>query len=119
MAVPSPSPSCAFDHVAQEATDLAATVDWYRRTIPGCHVLYQDETWAFLDAAGVKLAFVRPGEHPAHLAWRVSAADLARLAAEHGQSIRPHRDHTRSIYLQTPTGQSIEFITYPAESPHA
>ncbi len=110
------STGCTFDHVAQQVPDIAAAVEWYRRTIPGCQVLYQDETWAFLDAAGAKLAFVRESDHPAHLAWRVSADDLARLAETHRQTVRTHRDRTRSFYLQTPAGQWIEFITYPVES---
>lgn len=108
--------TCTFDHVAQQVPDVAAAVDWYRRTIPGCRVLYQDPTWALLEAAGVKLAFVRQGDHPAHIAWRVSAEDLVRLAAEHQQTIRMHRDQTRSFYLQTSAGQWIELITYPDDA---
>jgi catechol 2,3-dioxygenase-like lactoylglutathione lyase family enzyme len=102
-----------FDHLAQEVPDIAAAVDWYMRVVPSTRVLYQDETWAFLDAAGVRLAFVRPEQHPGHLAWRVSPAELERLATEHGATIKPHRDGSRGFYLQDPAGNWIEFIVFP------
>jgi catechol 2,3-dioxygenase-like lactoylglutathione lyase family enzyme len=110
-------PVMTFDHVAQQVPDVAAAVAWYRRTIPGCDVLYQDETWAFVAAPGVKLAFIRQGDHPDHISWRVSEADLQRLAAEHGETIRTHRDGTRSFYLAAPGERWIEFIAYPASVP--
>ncbi len=102
-----------FDHIAQQVPDVAEAVAWYSRTIPGARVLYQDATWAFVEAAGVRLAFVLGDQHPSHIAWRVSEADLERLAAEHGQTIRAHRDQTRSFYLQAPGGQWIEVIAFP------
>jgi catechol 2,3-dioxygenase-like lactoylglutathione lyase family enzyme len=105
----------AFDHVAREVADIAAAVDWYMRVVPNTRILHQDETWAFLDAAGVRLAFVRPAQHPGHLAWRVSDAELKRLAAEHGATIKPHRDGSRGFYLQDPAGSWIEFIVFPPE----
>jgi catechol 2,3-dioxygenase-like lactoylglutathione lyase family enzyme len=100
----------AFDHVAQVVPNIAQAVSWYRDNLPGIQVLYQDETWAFVEAGGVKLAFVVRDQHPGHLAWRVSTAELERLAARHGKEIKPHRDGTRSFYLEAPGGQSIEII---------
>lgn len=110
--------SFAFDHVAQQVPDIAAAVAWYQRTIPNCRVLYQDESWAFVDAAGVRLAFVRKDQHPGHIAWRVDDAELERLAREFGREIRPHRDRTRSFYLEAPGGQWIEIISFPPDYPH-
>lgn len=101
----------AFDHVAQVVPDIAAAVAWYQKTLPNVRVMYQDATWAFLEAGGAKLAFVVRDQHPNHLAWRVSGAELERLAAEHGAEIKPHRDGTRSFYLESPTGQAIEIIS--------
>ncbi len=103
----------AFDHVAQQVPDVPAAVEWFCRTVPGGHVLYQDATWAFVEGGGVKLAFIRQGDHPDHIGFRVSAEELERLAALHGRTVRPHRDGTRSFYLQAPGGRWIEFITYP------
>jgi catechol 2,3-dioxygenase-like lactoylglutathione lyase family enzyme len=104
-----------FDHIAQQVPDIAAAVAWYQLTIPGCRVLYQDASWAFVEAAGVKLAFVQRDQHPGHLAWRVDDAELERLAKVHGKEIKPHRDGTRSFYLEAPGGQWIEIISFPAE----
>ncbi len=102
-----------FDHVAQEVPDIAEAVAWQTRTVPGSTVLYQDPTWALVQSGGAKLAFVLPGQHPSHLAFRVGAAELERLAAEHGVEIATHRDATRSIYLQGPGSLATEIITYP------
>ena len=102
--------SYRFDHVAQVVPDIAEAVDWYRHNLPGVAVLYQDATWALLDVGGVKLAFVVKDQHPQHLAWRVDNAELERLAALHGKEIKPHRDRTRSFYLEAPGGHWIEII---------
>ncbi len=105
-----------FDHVAQQVPDVADAVTWYQATLPDCRVLYQDPTWAFLLAGGVKLALIQQGHHPDHVAWRVTETELERLAAAHGQTIRTHRDHTRSIYVEAPGGRWVEFIAYPADA---
>lgn len=102
-----------FDHVAQQVPDVAAAIDWWRETIPATKVLYQDDTWGLIEAGGAKLAFVMADQHPGHLAWRVSAAELERLAARHAMAIHPHRDGTRSFYLEAPGGQAVEVIAYP------
>lgn len=108
--------SFTFDHVAQQVPDIAAAVAWYQKLLPTCEVLYQDESWAFLEANGAKLAFVRADQHPNHLAWRVSESELVALAEQYGAEIRPHRDGTRSFYLQAPGEQWLEIIAYPAET---
>jgi hypothetical protein len=102
-----------FDHVAQEVPDIAEAVAWQERTVPGTKILHQDPTWALVESGGAKLAFVLPGQHPSHLAFRVDAAELERLAAEHGAQIATHRDATRSIYLEGPGSLATEMITYP------
>ncbi len=101
-----------FDHVALVTPDIAGTVAWYVENIPGARVLFQDTTWAFVEAGGTKLAFVVRDQHPNHLAWRVSESELERLAAEKGKEVKPHRDGTRSFYLDGPNGQAIEIISY-------
>ena len=102
--------SYQFDHVAQIVPDIAEAVKWYSQTLPGVQILYQDKSWAFLDACGVKLAFVLQGKHPDHLAFRVDSAELERMAAERGKTIDTHRDKTRSFYLEAPGGKWIEII---------
>lgn len=99
-----------FDHVAQQVPDIAEAVEWYLRLLPGARALYQDESWAFVEANGTKLAFVKRDQHPQHLAWRVDNVELERIARQYGQEIATHRDKTRSFYLEAPGGQWIEII---------
>jgi catechol 2,3-dioxygenase-like lactoylglutathione lyase family enzyme len=105
-----------FDHIAQQVPDIAAAVDWYRATIPTTEVLYQDATWALIEAGGARLAFVTADQHPDHLAWRVTNAELDRLAAEHAAEIRRHRDASRSFYTEGPGNTVVEIVAYPNES---
>jgi catechol 2,3-dioxygenase-like lactoylglutathione lyase family enzyme len=102
-----------FDHIARQVPDIAAAVDWYRQMIPATDVLYQDPTWALIEADGVRLAFVTASQHPDHLAWRVTNAELERLAADYGVEIRPHRDASRSFYIDGPGETVIELVAYP------
>ncbi|MBA3328620.1 MAG: VOC family protein [Solirubrobacterales bacterium] len=106
-----------FDHVAQQVPDIAEAMAWWLAMVPGAQVLYEDETWGLLDAGGARLAFVLAAEHPDHLAWKVSPEELERLAAEHEREISPHRDGTRSFYLDGPGGHGVEMIAYPEELP--
>ena len=108
-----------FDHAAQVVPDIAEAVEWYLSVIPGARVLYQDSSWAFVEASGIRLAFVLRDQHPGHLAWRVSDALLEELASRHQKTIVPHRDHTRSFYLESPAGQSIEIISFPPDYPYS
>ncbi|MCW3006398.1 MAG: hypothetical protein JWP17_1024 [Solirubrobacterales bacterium] len=102
-----------FDHAAQQVPDIGAAIAWWREMLPQTTVLYEDATWGLIDAGGVKLAFVTADQHPDHLAWRVGSDELEELAVEHGLEIEPHRDGTRSFYLQAPGGQHVEIIAYP------
>ncbi len=99
-----------FDHAASVVPDIDEAVDWYVAALPGTKILYKDASWAFLDAHGARLAFVVKSQHPSHLAWRVSQADLELLAAQHGKSIDTHRDGTRGFYLKAPGGNVVEII---------
>ena len=110
-----PAVNFEFDHIAQVVPDIAEAVAWYQKTLPGTRVLYQDVTWGLIEAGGVKIAFVVRDQHPGHLAWRVSDDELERLAREMGKEIKPHRDRTRSFYLEAPGEQAIELISYPPD----
>ena len=102
-----------FDHVAQQVPDIGAAVAWWREFIPGTTVIFQDESWGPIEAGETKIAFVLASEHPNHLAWRVSGEELEALADRHQLAIHPHRDGTRSFYLDAPGGQSVEVIAHP------
>jgi catechol 2,3-dioxygenase-like lactoylglutathione lyase family enzyme len=102
-----------FDHVAQQVPDIAEALDWWQRMVPGARVLYADDTWGLLEAGGARLAFVMAGEHPDHLAFKVSGEELERLATERGAAIAVHRDGSRSFYVGAPGGRAVEVIAYP------
>lgn len=104
-----------FDHVAQQVPDIGEAVAWQLQAVPGSQVLHQDPSWALVESAGVKLAFVLPDEHPSHIAYRVDDDELERLAARHGATIAVHRDATRSFYLQGPGALQTEVISYPED----
>ena len=92
----------SIHHVAVSVTDIQAAVDWYMRTFQ-CKVSYQDDTWALLEFANVKLALVIPSQHPAHIAF-VSPE------AEKFGTLKPHRDGTRSCYVTDPSGNPVEIM---------
>ncbi len=105
-----------FDHIAQQVPDIAEAIEWYQKTIPSTNILYQDTSWGFIEVNGAKLAFVLKDQHPGHLAWKVSEADLEELAARWDKPIAKHRDNTRSFYLEAPGSCWIEIISYPPET---
>ncbi len=97
-----------FDHVAQQVPDIGEALAWWQRMVPGATVLYADDTWGLLEAGGARLALVMADAHPPHLAFEVSAAELERLAGEHGAEISTHRDASRSFYVEAPGGFTVE-----------
>ncbi len=101
-----------IDHVAVPSNDIKRSVTYYSETFGG-KVLYQDDTWAFLQMGDVKLAIVTPSEHPPHVALRVSADELERRHKETGATLDTHRDGTKGLYLKDPDGNAVELICYP------
>ena len=91
-----------IDHVAIPVADVATSVAWYRERFQ-CEVKYQDDTWALLAFANIRLALVIPAQHPAHLGF--VAPDAEKFGA-----LKTHRDGTRSCYVSDPSGNSIEML---------
>jgi catechol 2,3-dioxygenase-like lactoylglutathione lyase family enzyme len=89
-------------HVAIEVRDIASAVDWYTRTFH-CKLSYQDPTWAMVEFANLKLAFVLPGQHPPHIGF-------VHPEAERFGPLKPHRDGTRSTYVTDPAGNAVELL---------
>ena len=90
-----------MDHVAITVTNVAATVQWYQQKFH-CRVVYQDPTWALLEFANIRLAFVVSSQHPSHFAI---LGDPKRFGTP-----KPHRDGTTSVYIQDPEGNNIEIL---------
>lgn len=91
-----------IDHLAVVVEDLNATLDWYLQKFK-CSVLYRDQTWAMIEFANIKLAFVVPGEHPHHMC-------VVRPDANSFGSLKTHRDGTRSCYIQDPSKNILEIL---------
>jgi catechol 2,3-dioxygenase-like lactoylglutathione lyase family enzyme len=92
----------SIDHIAIPVENVAAALDWYKRTFH-CEVTYQDDTWAFLKFGNINLALVIPSQHPAHIAF------VSPEAGKFGV-LKLHRDGTRSCYVKDPAGNSIEIM---------
>ena len=101
-----------FDHVAINVSDVPASVEWYTKTL-GATVMYQDDTWAFLEAGGMRIALTVRRQHPAHMAFEVGP----RLPEGFLEKARRHRDGSISRYITDPDGNAIEWIYYPKTVP--
>jgi catechol-2,3-dioxygenase len=103
-----------FDHIALSSTNIAEDIEFYRSRFSKIGILYQDDSWAFLEVGGVKIALVSPGEHPPHIAFRVKSRELLeQMATANNTAVRIHRDRSESIYLNDPSGNAIEIVFYP------
>jgi len=102
-----------FDHMAVPSNDIPASIEWYKSRF-NAQVLYQDDTWAFLNVGGQKLALVTPQQHPPHVAYKVTEQQLADAAMQTDTKIDHHRDGTTGIYIYDPFGNAVELICYPA-----
>jgi catechol 2,3-dioxygenase-like lactoylglutathione lyase family enzyme len=89
-------------HVALSVENIAQAVEWYTRTFQ-CKISYQDDTWAMLDFANIKVALVVPSQHPAHIAFVSPEAEKFGV-------LKPHRDGTRSCYVKDPAGNALEIL---------
>lgn len=92
----------SIDHVAIPVEDVASSVEWYRRSFR-CDIRYQDDTWALLEFKNMRLALVIPSQHPSHIGF-VSPD------AETFGPLKTHRDGTRSVYINDPSGNSVEIL---------
>jgi catechol 2,3-dioxygenase-like lactoylglutathione lyase family enzyme len=101
-----------FDHVAVNAKNIAESVEWYSAKF-NATVLYQDQSWAFLQVGGTKIALITPQQHPPHLAMSVTEEALNDAARLEGKPVDGHRDGTKGIYIYDPSGNAVELICYP------
>lgn len=90
-----------IDHVAIKSLDIARDAEWYSKEF-GLGILYQDSTWALLEAEGACLALVTPGEHPPHFSFL--------MKGEVEEDCKKHRDGTYSKYIRDPSGNIVELL---------
>ena len=103
----SPKTLDTMDHVAVTVSSVAETVDWYRKHFQ-CKVAYQDETWALVEFANIRLAFVLSSQHPNHFA-------VLGDPSAYGEP-KMHRDGTSSVYIQDPNGNNVEILALDHDS---
>ena len=92
----------AIDHIAVTVKDIKESVAWYKAHF-NCQVSYEDQTWAYLEFANIRLAMVVAEQHPSHIGFQV------KNAAKYG-ALTSHRDGTRSVYIKDPAGNILEMV---------
>jgi catechol 2,3-dioxygenase-like lactoylglutathione lyase family enzyme len=92
----------SMDHIAIEVDDVKSAVAWYAERFQ-CLVGYQDDTWALLKFANIRLALVKRGQHRPHIGFK-------RPDAEKYGPLKMHRDGTRYVYLEDTAGNVVEFL---------
>lgn len=89
-------------HVALQVSDIDRAVSWYQERFR-CEVSWQDKTWALLTFANASLALVSSDQHPPHVAFTAPSA-------ERFGPLTPHRDGSRSVYMQDSEGNVVEAL---------
>ena len=92
----------SIDHIAIVVNNVKEAVAWYAERFQ-CRIDYQDDTWALLSFANIRLAFVTQGQHRPHIGFK-------RPDAESFGPLKPHRDGTRYTYLDDPAGNMVEIL---------
>ena len=95
-------------HVAIVVENISDAVTWYLGKFQ-CKKIYQDDTWALLSFDNIALALVSPDQHPPHFA-------IVRDDAEIFGPLNRHRDHTASVYVSDPWGNTLEILKTPSDS---
>ena len=98
-----------IDHIALRVDNIAESVAYYLSEFK-CMIIYQDDTWAFLQFDNIKLALVIEDEHPYHIAFETDDKGVLNGTL--------HRDGSISKYIKDPSGNTIELIKYPIETKH-
>ena len=96
-------PMDKIDHIALRVDNIAESVAYYLSEFK-CMIIYQDDTWAFLQFDNIKLALVIEDEHPYHIAFETDDKGVLNGTL--------HRDGSISKYIKDPSGNTIELIKY-------
>ncbi len=96
-------------HVAIAVRDVGAAVAWYTERFR-CAIAYRDATWALLRFGNLDVALVTEGEHAAHFGI------LRRDASAFGE-VKTHRDGVRYVYLEDPSGNTVEVVEEKTQPP--
>jgi len=98
-----------FDHVAVNVKDIKKSTEWYCRNLNAV-TLYEDDTWAFLQVNGVKLALTLASQHPAHICFSIDRDEKIKYFGD--KVFKDHRDGSSSCYTKDPDGNFIEYLIW-------
>ena len=93
-----------IDHIALQVNDIKESVEYYTSNYD-CSIIFKDDYWAFLQFDNIKLALIIEDQHPHHISFAVDEIEWV-------DHITEHRDGSVSKYVQDPSGNNIEIISY-------
>ena len=99
-----------FDHVAVNVKDIRKSAEWYCENL-NADALYVDDTWAFLQVNGAKIALTLSSQHPAHICFSISEDEKTKNFGD--KVFKTHRDGSSSCYTRDPDGNFIEYLIWP------
>ena len=99
-----------FDHVAVNVKDIRASTEWYVKNL-NAEVLYLDDTWAFLETHGSKIALTLKSQHPAHICFAITEKEREEKFSD--KTFKKHRDGSSSCYTSDIDGNFIEYLIWP------
>ena len=98
-----------FDHVAVNVKDIKASSVWYIENL-GAEVLYLDDTWAFLEVNGSKIALTLKSQHPAHICFEITEEERNERFSD--KTFKTHRDGSISCYVKDLDNNFIEYLIW-------
>ena len=98
-----------FDHVAVNVKNVKLSTEWYVENLNAV-VLYIDDTWAFLQVNGVKIALTLVSQHPSHICFSIKPED--RIKHFSNKVFKTHRDGSSSCYVKDLDGNFIEYLIW-------
>lgn len=98
-----------FDHVAVNVKDIRSSTEWYVKNLNAV-ALYVDDTWAFLQVNGTKIALTLESQHPAHICFSIDKDEKTKHFSD--KVFKDHRDGSSSCYVRDLDGNFIEYLIW-------
>jgi len=95
-------------HIALVSSDINRSIEWYQKHIEDINILYKDDSWALINCANTKIAFVRKDQHPTHICFTIDETTKNKKVPN--KKFKQHRDGTSYCYISDPDGNFIEYL---------